>query len=178
MDGGFQIRPSKGQKPGIGVKPAGAGTNSTMKTTSTSCIRLLITFVNSVAHLFSQIKSSLTGFALTSANLRGAGHQALTTRQGVAAFVRPNLKLTGTRKQKHAQGRVLTKVCRVQSASKSDVYCLTVPETEAFAVESGVVVHNCMDALRYAVMKIDLAMTRPVKRTMVANQPGDTTAGY
>jgi len=35
-----------------------------------------------------------------------------------------------------------------------------------------------MDALRYAVMKIELAMTRPVKRTMVANQPGDTTAGY
>jgi len=37
---------------------------------------------------------------------------------------------------------------------------------------------HLMDALRYAVMKIELAMTRPVKRTMVANQPGDTTAGY
>jgi hypothetical protein len=178
MDGGFQIRPSKGQKHGIGVKPAGAGTNSTMKTTSTSCIRLLITFVNSVAHLFSQIKSSLTGFALTSANLRGAGHQALTTRQGVAAFVRPNLKLTGTRKQKHAQGRVLTKVCRVQSASKSDVYCLTVPETEAFAVESGVVVHNCMDALRYGILKINTAITRPAQQSTNSYLPGDPTAGY
>jgi len=37
---------------------------------------------------------------------------------------------------------------------------------------------HLMDALRYAVMKIELAMTRPVKRTMGANQPGDTTAGY
>jgi hypothetical protein len=99
-------------------------------------------------------------------------------KQGAARFVRPNLRSTDTQKQRHAQSFALTKVCRVQSASKSDVYCLTVPETEAFAVESGVVVHNCMDALRYAVMKIELATTRPVKRTMVANQPGDTTAGY
>ena len=178
INGGFQIRPSKGRKPGMGVRPVCAGISSTMKTTSTSCIRLLITFVNSATHLFSQTKSSLTGFAPTSASQRGEGRQASITKQGAARFVRPNLRSTDTQKQRHAQNCALTKVCRVQSASKSDVYCLTVPETEAFAVESGAVVHNCMDALRYGVMKISLAVTRPAQQSINNYLPGDPTAGY
>jgi len=99
-------------------------------------------------------------------------------KQGAARFVRPNLRSTDTQKQRHAQSFALTKVCRVQSASKSDVYCLTVPETEAFAVESGVVVHNCMDALRYGILKINTAITRPAQQSINSYLPGDPTAGY
>jgi hypothetical protein len=34
----------------------------------------------------------------------------------------------------------------------TDVYCITVPKTEAFCIESGIVVHNCADSARYACM--------------------------
>lgn len=33
---------------------------------------------------------------------------------------------------------------------RADVYCLTVPETGAFALGNGVIVHNCGDETRYA----------------------------
>jgi hypothetical protein len=45
---------------------------------------------------------------------------------------------------------------------RADVYCLRVPETRAFAVNSGIIVSNCMDASRYLVMSgIDIATPRP-----------------
>jgi len=58
---------------------------------------------------------------------------------------------------------------------------MTVPATEAFAVEGGVIVHNCMDAMRYLVMSGSrVATVEPVKR---ASSPsprilGDATVGY
>lgn len=35
---------------------------------------------------------------------------------------------------------------------RQDVYCLTVPDTESFAIEGGLIVHNCADDWRYACM--------------------------
>lgn len=40
----------------------------------------------------------------------------------------------------------------VVPAGRSDVYCMEVPDHHAFAVEGGVIVHNCCDAMRYLVM--------------------------
>lgn len=42
-------------------------------------------------------------------------------------------------------------VDRVEPAGRSDVYCLEVPATSAFAVEGGIIVHNCADETRYMV---------------------------
>jgi hypothetical protein len=47
-------------------------------------------------------------------------------------------------------------VLYVGRAEPADVYCLTIPIVEHFCLASGAVVHNCMDAARYAVMS-----TRP-----------------
>jgi hypothetical protein len=37
---------------------------------------------------------------------------------------------------------------------------------------------HLMDALRYAVMRLELASTKPMQRAAASNQPGDLTAGY
>ena len=39
-----------------------------------------------------------------------------------------------------------------EEAGRGDTYCLTVPETECFAVEGGLLVSNCFDSVRYGVM--------------------------
>lgn len=40
----------------------------------------------------------------------------------------------------------------VEPAGTADVYCLTVPGPEAFAVETGIIVSNCFDATYYFCM--------------------------
>lgn len=46
----------------------------------------------------------------------------------------------------------------VQFAGHDDVYCLDVPTTHMFAVQGGVMVHNCMDAWRYNIFTRDKIM--------------------
>jgi hypothetical protein len=46
---------------------------------------------------------------------------------------------------------------RVEPAGKADVFCLVADGTHCFAVDGGLIVHNCYDEVRYA------AMLRPVK---------------
>lgn len=70
---------------------------------------------------------------------------------------------------------MLRRCVSVESAGRSDVYCLTVPETAAFAVAEGVIVHNC---LRYGVKGLALAKTQPVQRTAAPIRVGDRRAGY
>ncbi len=53
----------------------------------------------------------------------------------------------------------------VTPAGRSDVYCLTVPEAEAFAIENGIIVHNCMDETRYAIMDIEVLAEAPSRNT-------------
>jgi len=43
-------------------------------------------------------------------------------------------------------------VKKVESAGRGDVYCLVAKETHAFSVEGGIIVHNCYDESRYAIM--------------------------
>jgi hypothetical protein len=40
----------------------------------------------------------------------------------------------------------------VRPAGRADVYCLTVPEIECFALGNGVIVHNCYDSVVYGLM--------------------------
>jgi hypothetical protein len=47
----------------------------------------------------------------------------------------------------------------VSEAGTADVYCMAVPETEAFAVEGGLIVHNC--ATRYGATMIREALVEP-----------------
>jgi hypothetical protein len=62
----------------------------------------------------------------------------------------------------------------------ADVYCLEVPSNHAFAVESGVIVHNCMDCLRYLVRsgRSVASVQKPQGVTSSGFMAADTTAGY
>ena len=64
---------------------------------------------------------------------------------------------TGLQRQK---ARNTLRVLQVRSAGRSDVYCLEVPSTQAFAVASGAIVHNC--ASRYSHMMLRHARTKSV----------------
>lgn len=44
------------------------------------------------------------------------------------------------------------KVLSIENYGTQDVYCLTVPSTHLFAVEGGIIVKNCGDEVRYALM--------------------------
>lgn len=86
---------------------------------------------------------------------------------------------TNTPSPARAAESALVRCKAVRSAGRSDVYCLTVPTTAAFAVESGVIVHNCMDALRYGIMTgLKVAQVEPAKTTSSAAVLGDAIAGY
>lgn len=44
----------------------------------------------------------------------------------------------------------------VEKIGKSDVYNMEVEDTHCFAVEGGLIVHNCMDAMRYFVQTMGI----------------------
>jgi len=56
-------------------------------------------------------------------------------------------------------------VKKVESAGRGDVYCLVAKETHAFSVEGGIIVHNCYDETRYAIMTpIQIASVQQASR--------------
>lgn len=66
------------------------------------------------------------------------------------------------------------KVKAIRLAGAADVYNLEVEETHDFAVESGIIVHNCYDELRYVCMKNPISpRPRPVETPRPYN-PLDT----
>jgi hypothetical protein len=69
---------------------------------------------------------------------------------------------TNTSRPRTVVESVRLRCLAVRDAGRSDVYCMTVPGLEAFAVETGVIVHNCMDATRYYIVSgLPLSSTDP-----------------
>jgi hypothetical protein len=62
-------------------------------------------------------------------------------------------KLQNEGKAKKTQGstRVYAKMRSRKALGVEDVYCMDVFDTSTFALYNGVIVSNCLDALRYAV---------------------------
>lgn len=62
-------------------------------------------------------------------------------------------KLQNARKASQTDGasREYTKMLNKERVGKAPVYCLDVYDTSNFAIDGGIIVSNCMDALRYAV---------------------------
>jgi hypothetical protein len=88
-----------------------------------------------------------TGFAGMPASLHGAGQVEKTTKPATARNAESNLRSTDTQAPRLVAGRVLT-VTRGPTVAK--VYDLTVDEHHEF-VCGGVLVSNCIDAVRYAL---------------------------
>lgn len=48
-------------------------------------------------------------------------------------------------------------------AERADVWCLTVPDAECFALENGAIVHNCADSMRYLALGVREVLTPKVE---------------
>jgi len=88
--------------------------------------------------------------------------QELITNTEFAKSAGKYLLRTNTVRRKPVPSCVVSKVASVKKGKKSDVYCMDVPGTHSFAIEHGVIVHNCDDlryiclsGLQYAIMQPD-----------------------
>ncbi|UOF77462.1 large terminase protein [Caudoviricetes sp.] len=63
---------------------------------------------------------------------------------------------------KNAQTYAELKCTKIETAENCDVYCMNVPVTHAFSLGNGLIVHNCMDAMRYLLFSgLDYATINP-----------------
>lgn len=65
-----------------------------------------------------------------------------------------NTKQTDIQSQRHAQESVAVEyvnILSVQKKGRAPVYNMEVEENHNFAVNGGLIVHNCMDSMRYFV---------------------------
>lgn len=95
----------------------------------------------------------------------GDSNPVLIMKKGLALNVEKILKQINMAAKKLAPVNVLRKALYVKEAGVSDVYCMEVLENNALAVENGLVVHNCMDTMRY------VCMTRPSPFTEARKTP-------
>ena len=64
------------------------------------------------------------------------------------------------------------KITSIAPAGKADVYNMQVGDTHNFAVNNGIIVHNC-DEWRYACMSRPITPLRPVKQKQIFYDPLD-----
>ena len=74
-----------------------------------------------------------------------------------------SLQQTNIQKQKPVAGVVETSSVGIKAVRKigtADVYNMEVEDNHNFAIEGGMIVHNCMDAMRYFVKTEKLAKAK------------------
>lgn len=64
------------------------------------------------------------------------------------------------------------RVKQVRPAGRADVYNMQVDSTHDFAVQNGIIVHNC-DEWRYACMSRPISPMRPVEKKQIFYDPLD-----
>ena len=82
------------------------------------------------------------------------GRVALTMKQDNASAVEKPLLQADSQKQKHVQDVApyrCVKIKAIRKVGREPVYNMEVEDNHNFAVEGGLIVHNCMDAMRYFV---------------------------
>ncbi len=165
---------------GMVLMLAGSGISNTTGRWPTSSIRPgNLCASNAPSH--SRLGTSAPiAFAPTPARQGSAFCPASTTRHAPAPSAGRSSSSTNTSRGKHAGRHAGLRCIAVQTAGHSDVYCLTVPTTAAFAIEGGVIVHNCMDSMRYLIMSIPKMILRPLPTSAPTQQykPIDARAGY
>jgi len=178
MIGAFLQRQSRLPGLGMAVTPGATGIASITSEPRASSTCADPSSVSSAAPSSRLWIEASTGSAPIAARPNGGKRRGWMTRFVSALSARRSSRPTSIPASKHAAASAVVRCLGVSDAGRSDVYCLTVPETAAFAVEGGVVVHNCMDATRYLVMGLQHATTRPIERHATSARPGDLTTGY
>ena len=67
----------------------------------------------------------------------------------------------------------MKKIKSITYAGKADVYNMEVEETHDFAVNGGVIVHNCYDEWRYLCMANPIAPRANMAKPLVLDDPLD-----
>jgi hypothetical protein len=167
--------PTSAPRNGIALPRDGNGIADMLR----RCIGSLMRSVSNAARGTAPRTWGETASAPTPASRHGAVRLTQTMLSASARLAGRLIGSTATPRARHAAGNAVLRCVGVRPAGRSDVYCLTVPSTAAFAVESGVIVRNCMDALRYGIMTgIKIATVEPVQNIGVDFGRGDRTVGY
>lgn len=147
------------------------GISSIMRTSRTDFTEKPNLFARFVEKNILKKSKEITDFVQITANQPGDVKQDLTILRKPVRNVGKNLLQTNTIRHRHVPGNAVLKCLAVKGAGKSDVYCLEVPGSHAFAVESGVIVHNCTRYLNNSVVTIGI-----IKSTLGASiVPGESS---
>lgn len=148
----FQTPPLSPLRCGTDQRMALSGTVSITRILGISFMkRLRASAAYVVKHIARRVKTQ-TASAVTLANQLTEEKQGWIISKGLACLVQSYSRLTVIQRQKPVQGHALLQCIGVRKLPiLEDVYCLSVPANNLFAVGAGVVVHNCLDSLRYAV---------------------------
>ena len=137
-------RSDTSQKNGIHLKKAGSGIGSTPQELL-QILRSKSMYVKNAEGVTKLRKRSPVDFVRLSVSLHGGETLVLIMNLENAFFAKTNTQLTNMKKQKPALDLV------VQSkGGLTDVHNLHVEENNEYFVEN-ILVHNCMDALRYGI---------------------------
>jgi hypothetical protein len=145
----------------------------TKKIVETYYTKKLFAYANNAARILTVLKQGI-GSALIRVNQNGEETTGSTMKSEHAVSAKRNFLLIGSQSLSIAQGsavpyrqRMRAVTClKVEEHEEVDVFCLTVPDTECFAIEGGLIVHNCLDAARYG------CMSRPYVRSVEKTEAG------
>ena len=152
------------QQNGMAMQTESSGINSTMKILKTDSTKKPNLFVSSVGKNILQQLQEKIDFVQKNVNQLGGINPDLITSKKFVQNAGKNLSQTNIAKRKHVQGNAALKCLVVKDAGKSDVYCLEVPGSHAFAVESGAIVHNCSRYLNNSI--VEVGIIRPADETI------------
>ena len=173
--------PSRLPLNGMAAKMVCGGTTSTMRTTSTSFTSRLRRLASIVERPTWARQAKAVSSAQTPARPATGSCQVSTTKSVPASPAhRPSLQ-TNTSRKLPAQSRAPQhlRCVSVTPHKISDVYCMEVPATHAFALHNTVIVHNCMDTVRYLCLALKHARTKPTaQREIHAFTPSRSVTGY
>lgn len=176
MRGRFPPPPESQPPSGTGAPRAARGTRPTRSKPRGNANQNLSLVVTAAW----DTKVSDPASALTTARVLGAVLPVLTKWTGFARRAAKHFKSIATPRKRIATVRAVECIA-ISPGPKSDVYCLEVPATSAFALANGIIVHNCMDALRYGCRPSALArmIAKPVDSIIGSpRRVGDARIGY
>lgn len=174
---GYQKRQSRRRDTGTAQMKGLSGIASTIEAWLRSCIGRLSATATIAGSAMSGLTTVRVGSAPITAKQRQGEHPASMMNSARAWSAGRSSPSIGTPRSQPVAGSVPVRCLAVEDAGNADVYCLTVPEHSAFAIEGGIIVHNCM---RYLVMTWDKVASVQQPERIVTQRPaiGDTLAGY
>lgn len=183
---GFQPRPLRLQSNGTDRPQGWSGIASTTTETLKGFTSAGSENACIAASILSGSFAAATTSAPTTARVGSVALLALTMSNAAAWLAAATSRRIATAARAPAHQFVRRSCVGVRQAPATDVFCLAVPGSRAFTLANGVLVHNCMDCMRYLVMTMDAVMQRmpaPAehqfqRQAAMANRALDPAMGY